>query len=108
MVDFAKLLLATEITGARTYWHMTPPKANPDGNRTGSLSAGATIYNSGFMENYMVGNLGMTDVTSTTWFGKNPIYVHLINFLPVSAITSELFDKSKYASVSVFSPALTW
>ena len=28
MVDFARLLLATELTGAKTYWHMTPSQNN--------------------------------------------------------------------------------
>mmetsp|Transcript_32239 Transcript_32239/g.56125 ORF Transcript_32239/g.56125 Transcript_32239/m.56125 type:complete len:1316 (+) Transcript_32239:58-4005(+) len=106
MVDFARLLLAMEVTGAKTYWHMTPPKESTSGSGTknntttlastgGSTSLVPVAYdNSAFRENYMVGNLGMTDVTCTTWFGTENIYVHLINFLPVTAITAELFDKS--------------
>lgn len=106
-VNFARLLLATEITGAKTYWHMMPPKDNgvePSSTSSGTSSTGRTTssssvwiqptaYNSKFQKNYMVGNLGMTDVTCTTWFGTENIYVHLINFMPVTAITAELFDE---------------
>jgi endoglucanase Acf2 len=95
MVDFARLLLATEITGAKTYWHMTPSSSG--GNSTDASVKASVIpkpYNPTFRENYMVGNLGMTDATCTTWFGTENIYVHLINFMPVTAITAELFDKA--------------
>ena len=104
MVDFARLLLATEMTGAKTYWHMTPPphttSKSSGANSTSTASLGSTslipvTYNPAFRENYMVGNLGMTDVTCTTWFGNENIYVHLINFMPVTAITAELFGKGK-------------
>lgn len=106
MVDYTRLLLATEMTGAKTYWHMTPP---PQGKKSAAKSSSGSsnvtlpsnkgsslipiAYDAVFRKNYMVGNLGMTDVTSTTWFGNENIYVHLINFMPVTAITSELFDK---------------
>jgi len=102
IVDYTRLLLATEITGAKTYWHMMPPKDDSSGvgsNSTRSLVNADTTssvpmsYNSEFRKNYMVGNLGMTDVTCTTWFGTENIYVHLINFMPVTAITAELFNK---------------
>jgi len=93
IVDYARLLLATEITGAKTYWHMTPRPINPTAATSGSNLL-PVPYNTIFQQNYMVGNLGMTDVTSTTWFGTEVVYVHLINFMPVTAITSELFDKA--------------
>ena len=106
MVDYTRLLLATEMTGAKTYWHMTAPTQGKKSAATSSSgSSNATLpsnkgpslipiaYDAEFRKNYMVGNLGMTDVTSTTWFGNDNIYVHLINFMPVTAITSELFDK---------------
>lgn len=101
MVDLARLLLATEVTGAKTYWHMLPTQdasGNGTNKSTTSASASATSlipspYNSAFRKNYMIGNLGMTDATCTTWFGTENIYVHLINFMPVTAITAELFDK---------------
>lgn len=111
-VNFARLLLATELTGAKTYWHMVPPvesAAETGGSRR--LLSNSTrsqnswqppaAYNSVFEKNYMVGNLGMTDVNCRTWFGTENIYVHLINFMPVTAITSELFEKGKYATISL-------
>lgn len=100
MVDYARLLLATEMTGAKTYWHMMPPHDSKSvgGNYSTSASsdgAAPVAYNPIFRGNFMVGNLGMTDVTCTTWFGTENIYVHLINFMPVTPMTSELFDKGK-------------
>lgn len=100
IVNFARLLLATELTGAKTYWHMVP---SDDASTRRLANSTATshswqpphAYNSIFEKNYMVGNLGMTDATCTTWFGTENIYVHLINFMPVTAITSELFDRGK-------------
>ena len=83
--DFARLLLSLEINGARTYWHMEPELNT---NRTPS------IYSEQFSENYMVGNIGMSDAICTTWFGTEPLYVHMINFLPVTAATGELFGKN--------------
>jgi len=93
IVDYARLLLATEITGAKTYWHMMPSSINPFTATPGS-NLFPVPYNTIFQQNYMVGNLGMTDVTSTTWFGNEVVYVHLINLMPITAITSELFDKA--------------
>ena len=94
MVDFARLLLATELTGAKNYWHMAPSQNNQSGEDTHGGVRPVTYPNE-FRKNYMVGNLGMTDVVCTTWFGTDNIYVHLINFLPVTAITSELFVEGK-------------
>jgi endoglucanase Acf2 len=88
-INFAKLLLAMEIRGAKTYWHMiSPDKVSDDDTIHSQL-----IYPSGFTKSMMVGNLGMNDVTVSTWFGTKPLYVHMINFMPVTAITNELFSK---------------
>eukprot|EP00957_Ditylum_brightwellii_P101793 7757852-Ditylum_brightwellii.AAC.2 len=89
LVDFARLLLATEIRGAKTYWHMHPPDTSD-----AKLENDPAIYSSRLAQNYMVGNLGMMDVTCSTWFGHEPLYVHMINFIPITAITSELFDRT--------------
>mmetsp|Transcript_17043 Transcript_17043/g.35573 ORF Transcript_17043/g.35573 Transcript_17043/m.35573 type:complete len:1400 (+) Transcript_17043:267-4466(+) len=114
-VDFARLLLASEITGAKTYWHMIP-QDDKNSAESGFANSGSTnltniqnkivskeigaenwkppvAYDSIFQKNYMVGNLGMTDATCTTWFGTENVYVHLINLMPVTAITAELFNK---------------
>ena len=122
--DFARLLLATELRGAKTYWHMIPPESNSK-NQT----AGLSIYSPEFSENYMgtkpivmivfafvqlllmshltpflfdilslsVGNLGMLDALCTTWFGTQSLYVHMINLIPVTSITGELFT-TEYAT----------
>jgi hypothetical protein len=82
------LLLATEIRGTKTYWHMMPQTTTdlPPSSR-------GPIYADSFTHNYMVGNVGMMDIVSLTWFGSAQLYVHMINLLPVTAITYELFDK---------------
>jgi endo-1,3(4)-beta-glucanase len=84
-LNFARLLLAMEIRGVKTYWHMSPQNTG-DGNND------LRLYNPTFAKNFMVGNLGMSDATVSTWFGSNPIYVHMINFMPITGITRELFD----------------
>jgi endoglucanase Acf2 len=90
--DFARLLLATEIRGAQMYWHMVPPSND---SRNASTTASASVYSPDFSRNYMVGNVGMLDVVSSTWFGTSSLYVHMINEMPVTAITSKLFN-AKY------------
>ncbi len=87
-MNFMKLLLAMEIRSTKTYWHMIPPT---DANEMGILHPVQT-YNPSFEQSLMVGNLGMMDVTVSTWFGPEKLYVHMINFMPVTAITKELFD----------------
>ena len=89
--DFARLLLAMELRGARTYWHMIP--SSDQGSETDMKTR--SVYNNKFAKNYMVGNLGMLDAVCSTWFGTNPLYVHMINFVPLTAVTSFLFD-TKY------------
>jgi endo-1,3(4)-beta-glucanase len=96
--DFARLLLAMEVRGAKTYWHMMPPSPNGGSSSSSSNStnigpASPAVYSPTFAENYMVGNLGMLDVICSTWFGTENLYVHMINFMPVTPITRELFDK---------------
>ncbi|KAL7574843.1 hypothetical protein ACA910_010680 [Epithemia clementina (nom. ined.)] len=88
--DFARLLLSLEITGAQTYWHMAPKT-----NNTATLPS---VYPEAFSRNYMVGNIGMNDAICSTWFGTNPLYVHMINFLPLTAASGELFGK-EYAAL---------
>jgi endo-1,3(4)-beta-glucanase len=87
--DFARLLLATEIRGAQMYWHMHPPIQS---NKTEGVRI--SVYSPEFSKNYMVGNLGMLDAVASTWFGTESLYVHMINEIPVTAITGQLFGKS--------------
>lgn len=35
----------------------------------------------------------MLDAICSTWFGTSQLYVHMINFLPVTSVTGDLFDK---------------
>jgi endo-1,3(4)-beta-glucanase len=88
-VNFARLLLATEVRGTRTYWHMLSPQ---DADSSDSVHA-KEIYPESFTKDLMVGNVGMTDVLVTTWFGNKMLYVHMINFMPVTEITRELFPQ---------------
>jgi endo-1,3(4)-beta-glucanase len=88
LVDFTRLLLAMEIRSAKTYWHMVPPDSAAT-NRTVTTEP----YNADFRENYMVGNVGMLDVVASTWFGSDPLFVHMINVLPLTAATAALFEK---------------
>jgi endo-1,3(4)-beta-glucanase len=85
--DFARLLLAMEVRGVKTYWHMLP--RDEHSNQTTRPS----IYSQQFAENYMVGNIGMLDAVCTTWFRTESLYVHMINFMPVTSITGELFNR---------------
>jgi len=78
LVLFARLLLAMEIRGAQKYWHMFPGVND--------------IYDPQLSQHYMVGVLGMLDVTCRTWFGDKTLYLHMINFIPITAITKNLFD----------------
>lgn len=87
VIDFARLLLATEIRSVKLYWHM-----NSDGD-VENVYNNPSVYNPIFAKSLMVGNSGMMDVTVSTWFGTNPLYVHMINFMPITAITREVFDK---------------
>lgn len=101
MTDFARLLLAMEVRGAKTYWHMLPPKSS-DSSTTNATQI-PTVYSEKFAKNYMVGNVGMLDAICSTWFGTQNLYVHMINFMPVTSMTRELFNKEyvteEYAKV---------
>ncbi len=52
-----------EVQASITYWHMRDD----------------SIYDNIFSYNRMVGNIGATDVTVNTWFGKKIAFVHGIN-----------------------------
>ena len=75
------LMMSMEIQSVLTYWHM------PDDN----------IYDSIFSSFRMVGNMGGLDVTTSTWFGNQPEYVHGINMMPITPVTALLFDQSYVA-----------
>lgn len=58
-------------------------------------SKAVQVYSTTFQRNYMVGNVGMLDVSANTWFGNDALYVHMINAIPITSATAVLFD-SKY------------
>ena len=89
VTDFARLLLSTEIRSAKMYWHMLPSSARDENNCPYSQ-----IYPSVFEENFMVGNVGMLDATASTWFGDKPLYVHMINCIPITAVSNLLLEKN--------------
>jgi endo-1,3(4)-beta-glucanase len=89
--DFARLLLATEIRGAKLYWHMMPPNSS---STTESAPSVSPVYPPEFSKNYMIGNIGMLDALCSTWFGNEELYVHMINFIPVTSATGELFSSN--------------
>jgi endoglucanase Acf2 len=99
LTQFSQSLLTMEIQAAQMYWHMT----------------NTAVYDSYFATNTMVGNVGGSDVTASTWFGSQPEYTHGINMygyfipvtsafnlslslslprMPVTPVTSLLFDQS--------------
>jgi len=88
VTDFSRLLLSTEIRSTKMYWHMIPRSVA--GNNT---IFNPQIYPSNFEENYMVGNVGMLDASVTTWFGNDSLYVHMINAIPITAVSNLLFEK---------------
>ena len=66
LTKWTHLMLTMEIVSVKTYWHMTD-QSSPD------------IYDYMFAANKMVGNLGATDVTASTWFGSKLEFVFGIN-----------------------------
>lgn len=40
----------------------------------------------------MVGNVGMLDVAVNTWFGADSLYIHMINAIPITAVSNVLFE----------------
>ena len=77
-MNYARLLLATEIRSAKKYWHTGPSN---------------TLYPPIFANNYMIGNMGGLDASSTSALGSDITYVHLINIFPLTDITNHLFSK---------------
>ena len=78
LVHFAHMLLTMEVQATQTYWHMSNDN----------------IFDSPFSSSRMVGNMGALDVTASTWFGSELEFVHGINLMPLSPITSVLFDST--------------
>lgn len=61
--------------------------------RPGNNTLHPHLYPPKFEENYMVGNVGMLDMTANTWFGNDPLYVHMINAIPITAVSNVLLEE---------------
>ena len=78
LAAFARTLLTMEIQAIQYYWHM----------------ADSHIYDPQFAANVMAGVVGALSAQASTWFGSAPEYVHGINLIPVTPVTSSLFSTS--------------
>lgn len=77
--NLGKILAATEIRGAHTYWQMKPD---------------SKIYPKEFASKTCVGILWEMKADYATWFGANVEYIHLIQYLPFTPITELLIPKA--------------
>ncbi|CAN0000070.1 unnamed protein product, partial [Phaeothamnion confervicola] len=73
--DWGRALLAMEMRGARTYWHMP---------------AGTPIYDTVYASNRMTGVVAALETVHLTWFGDKYEWVHGINIMPVTPLTEDL------------------
>lgn len=76
--QYTRLMLAMELRSTKMYWHM---------------QENSQIYEPIFAKNAMVGVVGEMSVVYSTWFGDHAVYVHGINLLPFTPITTELLDE---------------
>ena len=77
MYDFCRTLLATEVRGARRYYHMP---------------ARGDVYPPQFAARKMVGVLGALSTGADTWFGPGAAFAHGIQLLPITPVTEDLLD----------------
>lgn len=80
--QYARLMLAAELRSTKKYWHM---------------QKNSQIYESTFSKNTMVGVAGEMSVVYSTWFGDKAVYVHGINMLPFTPITTQLLNEAYVA-----------
>ncbi|KAJ1994342.1 hypothetical protein H4R33_000303 [Dimargaris cristalligena] len=71
-------LVTMELLSSRNYWHMTTVHS---------------VYPVPFANNKVVGILWSTKVDHATWFGGNLEFIHGIQALPFTPITSSLLDR---------------
>mmetsp|Transcript_8074 Transcript_8074/g.28313 ORF Transcript_8074/g.28313 Transcript_8074/m.28313 type:complete len:370 (+) Transcript_8074:1711-2820(+) len=88
LADWNRVLLASEIRSAKTYYHMDPqdPKSP---------------YPKAFAKNRMVGVLGSLSTGSVTWFGPSKALSHGIQILPVTPITEELLSPASWVRADI-------
>uniref|UniRef100_K3WNK4 glucan endo-1,3-beta-D-glucosidase n=1 Tax=Globisporangium ultimum (strain ATCC 200006 / CBS 805.95 / DAOM BR144) TaxID=431595 RepID=K3WNK4_GLOUD len=80
--QYARLMLATELRSTKKYWHM---------------QKNSQIYESLFSQRTMVGVAGEMSVVYSTWFGDKAVYVHGINMIPFTPITTQLLNEEYVA-----------
>ncbi|KAJ1983865.1 hypothetical protein H4R34_001007 [Dimargaris verticillata] len=86
-------LATMEVLSARTYWHMSDKHS---------------VYSLEFSKNKVVGIMWTTKVDHATWFGANLEYIHGIQALPFTPISTTLLDKAwVQESYPVLQKALT-
>lgn len=76
--QYARLLLASEMRSTKKYWHM---------------QKNSQIYEPLFAQNTMVGVAGEMSVVYSTWFGYKAVYIHGINMIPFTPITTQLLNE---------------
>ena len=79
MMKKAQIVLTTEVLATKKYWH---------------IHGNSDIYDSVFSSRRMAASIGALDVTSSTWFGKNIEYLHGIQMLPVTPLSTILYGQS--------------
>ena len=93
LTSFSQLMLAMEIQSIKHYWHIPSFEVYDE-----VLGASSRV----------IGNVGVFDVTASTWFGSKVEYVHGINMY-VDDICQFLFDcciRNTNVAVFVFSGLL--
>ncbi len=75
--DFGRLLLATEVRSAQTYWQIKD----------------TSIYPEPFASGKIVGVLWATKADRTTWFGNNLEFIHGIQWMPFTPMSEELLPR---------------
>jgi len=77
--QMGRILLATEIRSAKTYWHMSSSNSVYD-------------YAPEFKQNKMVGIIWETAANYDTWFGTNLEFIHCIQMMPFTPIMRQVLD----------------
>jgi hypothetical protein len=80
--NYARMMLALELRGTKKYWHMRE---------------NSKVYEPIFAMNAMVGVLGEMNAVYNTWFGDRPEYMHGINMIPFTPISSQLMNEAYVA-----------
>lgn len=79
MTNTGRVMLATEILGAQTYWQ---------------IKAGSRVYDEPFASRKVVGVLWGGKVDHATFFGPNLEFIHGIQMLPFTPVTEALLPKA--------------